>query len=142
MTVVTDHVDVFRAQWADRFVDTCDVRRLAARGAINDTTLLYDGESEPDIVTDQPCLYRPVTTVPTVTEFGQQGISRLGGIIHFAHDTAELAVEDTIVMKTSVSSPKLVGKVLRVTAVHFDSYQTHMWADVELDQGPGETNQT
>ncbi len=140
MTIASDHVEVFRAQWATRFVDTCDVRRLATRGSINETTLLYPGESEPDIATDEVCLYRPSTTTPTVTEFGQQGISRLEGEIHFAHDAPELQVEDTIVMKTSVSSPKLVGKVLRVTAVHFDSYQTNMRADVELDQGPGETN--
>lgn len=140
MTIASDHVSVFRTQWASRFVDTCDIKRLAARGDINDTTLVYDAESEPDIATGQPCLFRPADTTPVVTEFGQQGISRLEGEIHMAHDAAELQIEDTITLVTSVSSPKLVGKIYRVTAVHLDSYQTHMWADVELDQGPGETN--
>lgn len=140
MSIASDHVTVFRSQWADRFVDTCDVRRLASRGAINTTTLVYDSESEPDIATGQPCAYRPSNTTPQVTEFGQQGISRVDGTVHFAHDAPELEVEDTIVMVTSVDSPKIVGKLLRVTAVHFDTYQTHMWVDVELDQGPGETN--
>ena len=140
MTIASDHVAVFRGQWATRFVDTCDIRRLASRGAINDTTLVYPSESEPNIATGQPCLYRPGTTAPTVTEFGQQGISRIDGTIHFAHDAVELKVEDTITMVTSKDSPKVVGKIYRVTAVYFDSYQTHMWVDLELDQGPGETN--
>lgn len=140
MSIASDHVAVFRTHRADRYVDTCDVKRLASRGAINDTTLLYPSESEPNIATGQACLYRPTSTTPEVTDFGQQGISRLDGTFHFAHDALELKVEDTITLVTSVSSPKLVGKVFRVKAVHFDSYQTHMWADVELDQGPGETN--
>ena len=140
MSVASDHVAVFRGQWTDRFVDTCDIKRLASRGIINDTTLVYPSESEPNIATGQGCLFRPGTTAPTVTEFGQQGISRLESTIHFPHDASELQVEDTITMVTSKDSPKVVGKIYRVTAVHLDSYQTHMWADVELDQGPGETN--
>ncbi len=140
MTIASDHVAVFRTQWVGRFIDTCDIKRLAVRGDINDTTLIYDAESEPNVATGQPCVFRPVDTVPTVVEFGQQGISRLGGQIHMAHDAPELQVEDTITMVTSVNSPKVVGKIYRVTAVHVDSYQTHMWVDVELDQGPGETN--
>lgn len=142
MTIASEHVTVFRTQWASRFVDTCDIRRLDARGDINDTTLVYDAESEPNIATGQACLFRPGSGAPTVTEFGQQGISKLDAQIHFAHNAVELRVEDTITIVTSVSSPKLAGKIYRVTAVWFDSYQTHMWADVELDQGPGETNQT
>ncbi len=140
MTIASDHVAVFRTQWAGRFGDTCDIKRLAARGEINDTTLVYDSESEPNIATALSCLYRPAPAAPTVTEFGQQGISKVDGSFHFAHDAVELQVEDTITLTTSVNSPKLVGKIYRVTAVFVDSYQTHMWVDVELDQGPGETN--
>ena len=140
MSIASDHVQVFRDQRADRYVDACNVRRLASRGTIDDDTLLYPSESEPNVATGQACLYRGETTEPTVTEFGQQGISRVGAWIEFADDAVELEVEDTITMTASVSSPKLVGKIFRVTGVYFDSYQTHMHVDVERDQGPGETN--
>jgi len=140
VSVASDHVEVFRTHRASRYVDACDIRRLASRGTINDTTLLYPSESEPNVATAQPCLYRPETNTPVVTEFGQQGISRVSAWFEFADDAVELQVEDTITMTASLNSPKLVGKIFRVTGVYFDSYQTHMHVDVEADQGPGETN--
>ena len=139
MSIPSAHVEVFRTHRATRYVDTCDIKRLASRGDIDDATLLYPSQSEPNVATAQPCLYRPDRTSPGVTEFGQQGISRVSAWFEFADDAPELQVEDTITMITSVSSPKLVGKIFRVTGVYFDSYQTHMHVDVENDQGPGET---
>lgn len=119
-------------------MDTCDIRRLDVRGAINTATLQYSNESEPDVASGQSCLFRPKTTTPEVSEFGQQGVGFLEAEVYLPHDAPELEVEDTIVLTASVSNAQLVGKEWRVTAVHFDSYKNRQMVEVDRAQGPGE----
>lgn len=143
MSVASEHVSVFRDEWADRLVDTCDIKRLAGRGAINATTLQYDAESITDVYLSRPCLIRPLTPgAPVTTDFGQQEVTVTDYVFFFAYDTVGLEVEDRLIPQTvhADGDTELVGQVFRISSIEFDSYKTRMMVTASLDLGPGETS--
>ena len=136
MSTATDHVGFFRDQWVERMVDQMTFRRLTGRGAINNTTLLYDSEVETTFA-QTVALIRPFSGSVIPVEFGQEEQTRIDYIVSVPWDHDELRPDDVGTVDTSVTDPDLVGKLLIVRGVAFDSYRTKTRLACEMELGGG-----
>lgn len=135
MSIATDRIAFFRAQWATRFVDTITATRMADRGTFNPTTLDYDAGTDTTVYSGA-ALIRPATDDDTALYGGEQ-VTGVGVIVYVPHDAGTFEVEDTINIVASTWDPDLVGADVRVVAVTYDSYQTRQRLVCRLDEGAG-----
>jgi hypothetical protein len=138
MSIATDHVTFFRTRWADRLVDTCTGRRIDdPRGSINTSTYQYDSQSSTVIYTTGPCLLRPMGGQANADEFGQESQTRIGYTLILPFDASGIIPDDEFTIDTSVTDSEMVGKILIVRGVIYDSYRVKTKLVCELDLGGG-----
>ncbi len=140
MSIASDTVATFRTEWADRFVDACqilDPLNDTDRGVMNPNSYQYD-EQTAGVVYTGVCLIRTAGTgVPDSVMFGQETRVMLQGDIYLPHDAAEVDLDQQVVITASLKDPQLVGKVFVIRAIIRDSYHTRRKLNVHLDLGTG-----
>ena len=140
MTHLAGSVSLFRTQWAGRFVDEVDVVRFGVGGTFNRTTGVYDGATEPPVLSgggSPNALIRPGSGEEDEELLRIEQQTFAGYDVYLAHDSPTFDVEDRVVVIASVSETELVGKSLRVVSIQLDSFNTRRSLITELDLGRG-----
>ena len=135
MSIPSNAVTQFRSLWADRFVDTVTITRVSARGTLNTTTLAYASGSDSTPYTGK-ALIRPAYQ-DDQDQFGGQEVTGERFDVYLPYTAGQFDVEDTVTVGASVYDSNLVGKVLRVVAYSYDSYQTRIKLRCRMDLGAG-----
>ena len=140
LSIASDTVAVFRTEWADRFVDACqilDPLNDTDRGTMNPITYQYD-EQTAGVVYTGACLIRPSgASVPNAVVYGQEARTFTPVDIYLPHDAAVVDLDQQVVITASVTDTQLVGKVFIIRAIVRDSYNTRRKLQTELDLGTG-----
>jgi Family of unknown function (DUF6093) len=118
MSLATDTLAFFRGQWADRFTDSCVVKRTAT-SVLNQTTGVY----EPTFTTNYsgPCLVRPMA--PADEEAGQELVATRGYSVFLPY-TEDDQLPGDLVDITSATDTFLTGKQFVVRNIPGDTYVT------------------
>ena len=129
MSVASDSLAFFRTQWAERFVDTCVVKRQTG-SSFNDTT----GVRTPTFTTQYsgPCLVRPRTSHDT--QYGQEQVVVFNHVLELPWDEDDPARGDLADI-TSTRDGKLNGKQFIVNGIPTDTYNTHRILLCQDNQG-------
>ncbi len=139
MSIASDAVAVFRTEWADRFVDACEIRDIlndTDRGAMTAGTYQYD-EQTSSIVYSGPCLVRPAMLADTAQVYGQEARTFTSADLYLPHTAAAIDLDQEALITSSVTDPQLVGLTFVVRSIIRDSYHTRRQVKVELDLGTG-----
>jgi hypothetical protein len=140
VSVATDHLAFFRAQWGQRWNAEIKIDRITGRTAPN-----ADGERTPTtaVVLAAPA---PGTSNGLVRPASQMAIDRLAGQelerfamyeIRVADTFTGLEIEDQVTVIALADDPELVGEVLIVRDWEGDSYVTNRLMIATLDLGQG-----
>lgn len=118
MSLATDTLEYFRGQWAERFTDSCVVKRVTGN-VLNQTTGVY----EPTFANNYsgPCLVRPLT--PSDVQAGQELIATRGYSVFLPYTEDDQLPEDLIDV-TSATDAFLTGKQFVVRNIEGDTYIT------------------
>lgn len=118
MSIPTSVLGFFRTQWADRFTDSCIVKRTTGT-TLNQTT----GQYEPTYTEnyDGPCLVRPIS--PSDVVIGQEQVGVLGYNVFLPYTETDQEKGD-LVDVTSATDARLTGKQFVVNGVDADTYIT------------------
>lgn len=140
MSIASDTVAIFRSNWAERFVDACqilDPLNDTDRGTMDPVTYQYD-EQTAGVVYTGACLIRPANaSVPNAVVYGQEARTFAQLDIFLPHDAAEVDLDQQVVVTASLTDVQLVGKVFVIRAIVRDSYNTRRKLQVDLDLGTG-----
>ena len=140
LSIATDAVATFRTEWAERFVDACqilDPLNDTDRGTMDPITYQYD-EQTAGVVYTGACLIRPSgNSVPAAVVYGQEARTFIPVDIYLPHDAAVVDLDQQVVITASVTDTQLVGKVFIIRAIVRDSYNTRRKLQTELDLGTG-----
>jgi hypothetical protein len=131
--ILSSAVTRLRAEWAERFIDTCAIARTGDRGTYNPTTLQYDGGSTPAVYSG-PALVRPGSG--GTTEFGQALQTHHEYEVYLPHTATGIEPEDEVTVAVAADAD-LDGKVLVVEAVYADAYITRRMVGCRLPQSQG-----
>lgn len=135
MTVPSNAIETLREQWSTRFVDAIAATRLTDRGALNPTTLEYDGTTRVDVYIG-PALIRPSENIDRA-EYGQALVTGTPMDVYLRHDAAEFEVEDDVAITVCGFDAELVGQTMTVVGWENDSYLTRRRLVCRLDLGGG-----
>lgn len=135
MTLATSHIDLFRNEWAERFVDACTIDRTTDRGPLNQGTLQYDSPTISNIYAG-PCLVRPMARSGS-PDYGQEQIARKAYEVMLPFNANGIEPQDRITITASVKETALVGAVLTAFYEQKDSWNTHRLIVAELNEGGG-----
>jgi len=122
VSIASDTVPTFRAQWASRFVDGATLNRTTVPGAFNDTTGQYGAGTVVPIYSGS-CLIRPASRA--TADFGQKEADVESYSIMVPHTATGARPGDRLTVDASVYDPDLVGAVLVLREIIEDSYLTH-----------------
>lgn len=145
MSIASDHVAFFRAQRADRYVDTVTIRDQDL-GTWNRVTKQYDGGT-PAVLYTGGALIRPAGAAsgsprrPAARDRGDEG--------EILHDYDVLLPFDAggvdtfrpnheITVDASVNETDLVGQVLIIQSITDDSYATFRLLRCIISEGRGD----
>ena len=135
MSIPSSAVTQFRGLWADRFVDTVTVTRVASRGTFNTSTLAYTTPSDSTPYTGE-ALIRPGDS-DEQDLYGGEEVTGEKFDVYLPHDAGQFDLEDTVTVGSSVYDTRLAGQVLRVVAYSYDSYLTRIRLRCRMDLGSG-----
>ena len=135
MTATTDAVTTLRTHWTNRFTDAVDVTRMTGRGTFNATTGLYASSTDSTIFTGA-ALIRPGDNIDR-TQYGDRLVTGLPMLVYLEHDAAVFDLEDAVEVTACAFDSALVGKVLTVAGLDFDSYQTRIRLVCRVELGGG-----
>jgi Family of unknown function (DUF6093) len=130
MSLATDTLAFFRGQWAERFTDSCVVKRTNLPVTLNPTTGVY----EPTFTTIYTggCQVRPKTAMDA--DYGQQLVVVFDHVISIPWDEDGPTVNDMVDV-TSTQDGKLTGKQFIVRGIPTDSLITHRILLCQDNQG-------
>ena len=135
MSVPSSTIDTFRNRWADRFIDTVTITRVTGRGTFNDSTGVYDSGTGDTPYTGGG-LIRPMSSNDK-QQFGEEQVTGAMYDVLLPFDAGTFDLEDQVTIDATLHDPDLVGAVLIVVAVVYDSYRTHTILRCRQDQGAG-----
>lgn len=129
MSLATDYLSFFRAQWATRFTDECVVKERTAF-VLNNTT----GKNEPVYASRYTggCLVRPASKADAV--YGEQLDVVFDHLVFLPFDADPLSV-NFLVDITSATDARLTGKQFIIRGIPLDTYVTHRILLCEDNQG-------
>ena len=139
MSIASDSVATFRTEWADRFVDACqivDTLNDTDRGEMDPDTYQYD-EHTAGVVYTGPCLLRTADLDDAANVFGQQAVTYTGGDLYLPFDSPAVDLDQLVTVTASVRDPQLVGTVWVIRSIIRDAYLTRRKIVVEHNLGTG-----
>jgi len=122
VSIASDTVPTFRAQWASRFVDEGTLNRTTVPGAFNSSTGQYGAGTVVPIFSGA-CLIRPESR--STADFGEKEADVERYSIMVPHTAIGARPGDRFTVDASVYDPDLVGAVLVLREIIEDSYLTH-----------------
>lgn len=135
MSIWTDAVPFFRTQFDAAMVDTCTVAAVTDRGTFNPATGRYSSPSGSDIYSGQ-CLIRPDQTFEDRERADAEVVVGRYTII-VPHDTVGIQPDDQVTVDTCTLDPGLVGEILTIREVGYDSHIARRVLSCELNLGRG-----
>lgn len=129
MSVASSTIGFFRSQWAQRFVDSCVIKRQTGESFDADTgqtTSTYTNQYSGG------CLWRP--GIQLDDQFGEQQVELRFGTLYIPYDETDPEPDDLVDM-TSTRDGVLDSKQLVVRNVSHDTYNTRRILYCEDNQG-------
>jgi len=130
---------VFRTEWADRFVDACqivDTLNDTDRGVMDPDTYQYDTQTAGVIYTGE-CLLRTADLDDIAKVYGQQAVTFTGGDLYLPFDSPAVDLDQLVTVTASVRDPQLVGTAWVIRSIIKDAYVTRRKIIVEHNLGTG-----
>ena len=115
-------------------VDSCVITRPGAQGALNETTLQYEGKTY-SLVYAGPCRVRPRDNADRVVDAGDQPMTLLPYLVAIPVSAPRVQIDDRVQLTTCQLDPQLVDAKLRVRDVARGSHVTARRLGCEVNEG-------